>query len=195
MPGPDRRHGILIDRQPFVQDERRAAFGVFEPYSILLSYYFGGGVNAPGYLSDASIFALKFDYALAANLLIEGSVLRAFRTSHGYGLGYIRPDPLATRFGQVEYKDQGSFLVPSPAIPDNDLGWELTAGCTWQLLERFVAGLRVAYWVPGKWFNYACIDRSVSNWDSPGPANHWGINPDREIDPVLGMEFRLSASF
>ena len=193
IPGPDRRHGILIDRQPFVQDTIRAAFGVFEPYSILLNYYYGGGVDAPAHISDAAVYAAKVDYALAANLFIEGSILKAYRTSHGYGWGFVRPS--LTTFGEVDYGIRGTYLAPSPAIPDNDLGWECTAGVTWKLLEGFVVGARVAYWTPGRWFTYACIDRSVPNWDTPGPGNNWGINPDRTIDPVIGTEFRLSATF
>ncbi|MEW6113927.1 MAG: hypothetical protein AB1664_17470 [Thermodesulfobacteriota bacterium] len=193
MPGPDRRHGILIDRQPFVQDEIRAAFGVYEPYSILMSYYYGGGVNAPAHISDASVYGLRMEYGLAANLMLQGSILKAYRISHGYGWGFIRPS--LANFGQVDYATQGTFVTPAPSIPDSDLGWEVTAGFWWKLLEGFSTGVRAAYWSPGRWFNYACIDRSVANWQNPGPANNWGINPERTIDPVFGTEFRLSASF
>ena len=28
-----------------------------------------------------------------------------------------------------------------------------------------VMGFTAAYWKPGKWFNYACIDRSVPGWE------------------------------
>jgi hypothetical protein len=78
---------------------------------------------------------------------------------------------------------------------ENDLGWEFTAGITWKLLEEFLVGVRMAYWRPGRWFNYACIDRAVPNWNNPGPANNWGINPNRDIDSLLGLEVRLSGSF
>ncbi|MFH1112984.1 MAG: hypothetical protein V1792_03600 [Pseudomonadota bacterium] len=198
MPGPDRRHGILIDRQPFIQDEPRAAFGVFEPYSILLSYYFGGGVNAPAHINDAAVYAGKIDYMLASNLVVEASVLKAYRTSHGYGWGYIRPNTAAGHFGSIDYIDYnvpGTFTNPSPAIPEGDLGWEFTAGITWKLLEEFLVSVRMAYWNPGRWFNYACIDRAVPSWDIPAAANNWGINPNRDIDSLLGLEIRLSGSF
>jgi hypothetical protein len=193
MPGPDRRHGILIDKQPFIQDEIRAAFGVFEPYSIVLSYFFGGGVDAPAHINDAAVYAAKVDYMLAANLIVEASFLKAYRTSHGYGWGYIRPS--AATFGSIDYNSVGSYTNPSPSIPENDLGWEVTAGVTWKLLEEFVVAVRGAYWQPGRWFNYACIDKAVPNWDIPVAANNWGVNPNRDIDAVMGLEFRLSGSF
>ena len=150
MPGPDRRHGVLIDRQPFIQDNLQQAFGLFDPYSILLSYRFGSGVNAPGHISDASVFAVRLDYALAANLILEGSFLRAFRNSHGYAIGYIRPN-IAGTFGSVVYAEPpGSTLTnPAPSIPDRDLGWEVKAGILWELMDRFAVAARVSYWRPG----------------------------------------------
>ena len=91
MPGPDRRHGVYIDRQPFIQEDPQQAFGLFDPYSILLAYRFGSGVNAPAHISDASVYAVKLDYALAANLILEGSFLRAIRNTHGYAVGLSGP--------------------------------------------------------------------------------------------------------
>ena len=38
MPGADRRHGALIDKQPFVQNAQNAAFVIFQPYTYLLGY-------------------------------------------------------------------------------------------------------------------------------------------------------------
>ena len=35
-----------------------------------------------------------------------------------------------------------------------------------------------AYWQPGKWFKYACIDRSVEDWSDGGAGVSWGINPN-----------------
>ena len=124
MPGPDRRHGILIDRQWVIQDAEQAALGIFDPYSVLLSYLYGSGVNAPAHLSDASIYAARLHYALASNLILQFSYLHATRTSHGYGWGFVRPNVAVGRFGQVEYNDRGAFASSPPAIPDNDLGSE-----------------------------------------------------------------------
>lgn len=199
MPGPDRRHGVYIDRQPFIQENLQQAFGLFDPYSILLSYRFGSGVNAPGHISDASVFAVKLEYALAANLIVQGSFLRAFRNSHGYAVGFIRPNITlaAGTFGELVYAEPpGSIPAnPAPSIPDRDLGWEAMAGFTWELMDGWPVSIRVSYWQPGKWFNYACVDKGVPNWDIPSPANNWGIRPDRVIDPVLATEIQLGATF
>ncbi|MFC1834078.1 hypothetical protein ACFL2Q_05005 [Thermodesulfobacteriota bacterium] len=193
MPGPDRRHGIRIDRQPFIQDARQAPLGVFDPYSILMSGIYASGVDAPGHIADASVYAVKVDHAMAANLLVHGSVLHARRNSHGYGMGSIRPD--SANFGQVFYNFSDRFTDPPPAIPDDDLGWEYSLGFSWKLLEGFNFLTRFSYWQPGRWFNYACIDKSVPNWQTPTSANSWGIKPEREIDPVMPIEIRLGAKY
>ncbi len=197
MPGPDRRHGVYIDRQPFVQEQFQQAFGLFDPYSILLAYRFGSGVNAPGHISDASVYALKLDYALASNLVITGSFLRAIRNSHGYAIGYIRPNIVAANFGTITYAEPpgSTFTDPAPSIPDRDLGWELKAGFVWELLDGWAVSGRFSYWKPGKWFNYACIDKAVLNWDIPSGANNWGVNPDRTIDPVFGFEIQIGTTY
>ena len=204
MPGPDRRHGVYIDRQPFIQENLQQAFGLFDPYSILLSYRFGSGVNAPGYISDASVFAIKLDYALAANLIVQGSFLRAFRNSHGYAIGFVRPNMLLAISGALSTLNQRQFRSsirrstptnPAPSVPDRDLGWEAMAGVTWELMDGWPVSVRVSYWQPGKWFNYACVDKGVPNWDIPSPANNWGVRPDRVIDPVFGLELSLGASY
>lgn len=200
LPGPDRRHGVLIDRQPFIQgppqNDPQQAFGLFDPYSILLAYRFGAGVNSAAYLSDASVCAVKLDYALAANLIVEGSFLRAIRNSHGYAVGYVRPN-VGGNFGTVTYAEPpgSTFTNPAPSVPDRDLGWEAMAGVVWQLLHGWAVAARVSYWQPGRWFNFACVDKSVPNWDIPSAANNWGIRPDRVIDPVVGFELQLGASY
>ncbi|MFH0824552.1 MAG: hypothetical protein V2B18_17500 [Pseudomonadota bacterium] len=197
MPGPDRRHGVLIDRQPFIQANAQTAADFFDPYSALASHFYGGGVNAPAHISDATVYAAKVDFQIAANLVAEATVMKAFRTSQGYGWGYIRPSLPSDNgaFGTVDYNVRGTYDNPSPAIPDNDLGWELSAGAIWKLLEGWAIDGRFSYWQPGKWFNYACVDRSVPNWDTPGPGNNWGVNPDRRIDPVIAFELRFEGSY
>ena len=204
MPGPDRRHGIYIDRQPFIQELPQQAFGLFDPYSILLAYRFGSGVNAPAHISDASVYALKLDYAVASNLILEGSFLRAIRNTHGYAVGYIRPftptppvPPPFTGFGTVVYGEpRGSTITnPAPSIPERDLGWEVMGGFVWELMDGWAVSARASYWRPGRWFNYACIDKSVPNWDIPSAVNNWGVRPDRVIDPVFALEIQVGASY
>jgi len=83
----------------------------------------------------------------------------------------------------------------SPNIPDRGLGWELDVGFDWNLLEGFNVGLLAAYWDPGKWFRYACIDRSVPNWNLPGHGNFWGTQPGRSIDSILGGQVYATFAF
>jgi hypothetical protein len=95
----------------------------------------------------------------------------------------------------VFYDTADNFAAPAPSIPDNDLGWEIMGGVVWKLLEGWAVSARISYWKPGKWFNYACVDRAVANWDIPTAANLWGINPNRTIDPVVGLELFVGTSY
>jgi hypothetical protein len=181
-----------------------------------LSYNYGAGLNAynlsfDGYMRDANVFAARVDYAVAANLNIYGTFFWAERTSNGYGWGCIAPndpgDPLVAAAptppvllapsgvndGNIRISVNGA--PGSPNIPDPALGWELNAGFDWKLLEGLTTGVLVAYWFPGKWFRYACIDRSVGNWNIPSAGNFWGTRPDRSIDPLLGGQVTLNYSF
>jgi hypothetical protein len=202
MPGPDRRHGILIKKQPFIRQVQQAGLDPFYSVSSLLAYRYGSGVNSFGDLADASAIAARVDYAIAANLNVNATFLHATRVSHGYGRGWIRPSPDPDRFGLVDYDPELRSYIPGfpyeadiPAIPSRDLGWEVGAGFQWQLLNQFAIELTFSYWQPGKWFNYACVDKSVPGWGSPSAQNNWGVNPNRTIDPVLGIEMVLLSSF
>ncbi len=215
LPGPDRRRGRRIDKQPFQQMASFGCHNLHRPYSFLLGYEYGGGVDAfdlnrNGYINDATVLAARADYSVAANLHVFCSVLWAKRTSHGYGWGYIRPAQNATvtrvlnSAGTVidniswsptiAYRSNGG-RNPAPSIPDQDLGWEMQIGFHWGLLEQFTVRALFAYWQPGKWFNFACVDRGVPNWDVPVPANNWGTNPGRAIDGIVGAEVVVQAEF
>jgi hypothetical protein len=66
----------------------------------------------------------------------------------------------------------------------------------WQLLEGFTTGVLVGYWQPGKWFNFACIDRSVPGWrTAPSGDNNWGTRPGKTIDPIVAGQVTMSLSF
>jgi hypothetical protein len=234
VPGPDRRHGVLIDRQPVLVDlyrpnDNRVIYSpdygnasLMRPYSIIMSSDYGAGLGArnrgnDGYMVDASIFAGRADMALAANLNIFGSFFYAQRVSNGQGWGHIRPliSPIQNDLGghaenvQVYYGDGlGNRTITtqsgvpgtvydnaSPAIPDNSLGWEIDLGIDWKLLEWATLSMYAGYWQPGKWFNFACIDRRVPSWNTPSSANNWGINPDRTIDPVVAFTSSMSVNF
>lgn len=208
MPGPDRRHGVLIDRQPFIQESKYGATQLFGTYSTLLANTFSGGVGGFGDIPGASSFGVRIDYMVAANLNLKASGLAAIRNSHGYGWGYVRPSTAADiaaavaqginpppKFGSVSYGIRGTFTDPAPAIPDNDLGWEVDAGIDWRLLENWNFSASVNFWKPGRWFSFACIDKSVLNWDFPSSANNFGVNPDRTIDPVISVVAGFAAKF
>lgn len=203
IPGPDRRHGVLIDRWPdvrFVSGYSNVT--VFKPYSLLLSYTYGGGNNTVtvdsghGHMSDANIYAARIDCAVASNLNFFGSFFYADRLSRGYPWGFIRPDYSDDRFtGNVQYFERDVYTDPPPTIPDSHLGTEIDWGFDWQLLQGYVLRTQFGVWWPGKWFNFACIDRSNPGWKTPDSTNMWGINPDRTIAPVYGMEIMLQADF
>lgn len=206
-------------------DAHLGNFSMFQPYCYLLGYNYGGGLNAynlsgDGYLRDAWILGGRFDFAVAANLNLYGTFVWAERTNNGYGWGCIAPndpaDPLAAAYaapappaapvipiavlaptgvndGNIRIDINGA--PGSPNIPDGALGYEINAGLDWKLLEGLTASALFAYWKPGKWFNYACVHRSVPGWDVPTPANFWGTRPDKTIDPIMGGMFALSFSF
>ncbi len=211
-PGPDRRNSTLIDRQSaaFVWhptfDTFLANYDVCRPYSYLLSYVYGSGLNAydlsnDGSMRDSWMLATRLDYAVAANLNVYGTFVWAERTSNGYGWGVIAPtDPLmppqfvpAANTGNLQFAFNGA--AGSPNIPDRALGWEVDAGFDWKLLEGFTTSFLVGYWAPGKWFNYACIDRSVPAWNVPAPGNFFGTRPDKRIDPIVGGFVSMVFSF
>jgi hypothetical protein len=191
MPGPDRRHGILIDKQPIMQEPEKSAYGVFYPYCLLMSKYYRAGVDSYRDMSASDVLAGQLSHMLASNLDIVTSMTVAWRASHGYGYGYVRPNP--TNPGDLSFGNRGTFADPSPSIPNSDLGWEFDVGVGWKLLQNWELSLRAAYWQPGKWFNFACIDKSVSNWNNPSSLNDWGTNPNRDIAPIMGIELYLNA--
>ncbi|MFH1114891.1 MAG: hypothetical protein V1792_13350 [Pseudomonadota bacterium] len=209
--GFDRRAGVLIDKQGAglwvgPQNTTDALLTIhpnwantilFNPYSYLMVFNYGGGNNSfnrngDGYLTDAFAYAVRLDYSVAANLNFWASFFKANRVSKGYGWGYIQPD----LEGDAAYNRlPGYGATAVPAIPDDDLGWEANAGLDWALLEGLELNTRVSYWRPGKWFSYACISRANPGWAAPAAGNLYGTNPNRTIDPVLGLEATITAGF
>ena len=210
IPGPDRRHGIIIDRQNSLYNDLLTNSGLFRPYSMILVNGYGTGANSvstitsSGYLTDANAFGIRLDYAVAANLNLFAAGFHAQRISHGYGWGFIQPAiPHSTdatkntgiTTGFVEYIRKGTYDSPAPAIPDLNLGYEFDMGFDWKLLEGYTLTGNLGVFQPGNWFRFACIDRSNPGWKSPSPQNMFGINPDRNIDPVFAMDMTLTADF
>lgn len=193
MPGPDRRHGKLIDRQPYVQEPEKSAYGVFYPYCLLMAKYFRAGVDSYRDMSASDVAAAQVHYLVASNLDVVTSIMLARRASYGYGYGYVRPNP--NQNGNLDFGVRGTFADPAASIPSRDLGWELDLGVAWRLLQNWELTLRTAYWQPGTWFNYACIDKTVPDWINPSSLNNWGVKSDRFIQPILGAELYLNTKF
>ena len=195
MPGPDRRHGIIIDKQPYVQDRDKSAYGVFYPYCLLMAKVYRAGVNSFRDMSASNVVAGLIEYMPASNLSVYASLMYAHRASQGYSWGYIRPNPSRSAFGKINFRQRGSFDNPAPTIPDDDLGCEVDLGLRWNLLENWQLHCRGAYWQPGRWFNYACVDKSIPDWDEPSSQNNFGVNPNRTIEPIVGFELYLDTKF
>ncbi len=209
QPGPDRRNGTLIGKQPaaFIwhptYDRFLSNFSVFRPYAYMFSYVYGSGLGAynltvDGYVRDASALAARLDYAVAANLNLFGTAFWAERTSHGYPWGFIGPNdaafnavPVNGNVGPRNFRGAAG----SPNIPDRSLGYEFDAGFEWKLLEGWSLSGTFCYWQPGKWFSYACIDRSVPSWNIQTSANSFGTRPGKLIDPVVGCEISMAYRF
>jgi hypothetical protein len=210
-PGYDRRAGVLIDRQPTVPSFfLDGGVSTYRPYSLLLSYNYGSGNGSKtyssnhGFMTDASSFGARLDYAVAANLNAYASGFYAERVSQAYGWGWIRPDPSTTPTSPAmqyafRFDRQGRSLIAyipgTPNILERDLGYEIGAGFDWKLLEGLALHANFAYWQPGGWFKFACVDRTQPGWDVPVAGNNYGINPNRAIDPVFGSYISLETEF
>jgi hypothetical protein len=200
-------------------------------FLMVYDYGTGAYINADtgkGFMEDASCFGGRLDYAVAANLNVYASGFWADRVGNGYGWGFLRPSQDAqgafpggvppqtgvtnTVFGQVyqQYKGNPNLSVNgaainyaniAPNIPDNNLGWEVDAGGDWKLLEGLTLSLTGAYWQPGKWFSYACVDKGNPAWNGDlksgtlGTANNWGTHPGKRIDPIVALEIRVIGEF
>jgi len=226
--GGDRRLGFQIDRNGIVDSDAFSNTGLFRPYSYLMVYSYGLGhfidsTSGYGYAEDASIYAARADYSIAANLNIYGSFFWADRaTRSGFGWGCIQPRiwgytgatavtvPVVSPDGTVDPPfgdgsvNMGFGRNGAPNIPDTNLGYEIDAGFAWKLLEGLSFNATFAYWVPGKWWKYACVDKAIPGWGliaavPLGAATNlpatWAVNPNRAIDSVWGMQFVLTGDF
>ena len=208
-PGPDRRNGSFMAKQPGaliwhpIFDDNLGNFNVFRPYAYIFGYNYGSGTNAynlsgDGFVRDAFVIASRFDYAVAANLNLFGSFAWFERNSNGYSWGCIGPNAGSGNFpNPVDGNIQFNFnrYTASPNIPDRGLGYEIDMGFDWRILDRCQIGMVLGCWQPGKWFNYACIDRSVPAWHTGNVGNLFGTRPDRPLNAVVGGEFSSKFEF
>ena len=240
VPGPDRRGGVWIDRQSW-ENVANGSFlanpKAFLPYSLLMAYQYGSGLNAlsrsgEGYMTDANSYGARLDYAVAANLNMYVSGFYADRVSGGWpwGIMTVNQQQAAVGGGQALLLGQGirgtsiglatqnvGGNASAPNIPDNSLGWEITAGVDWKLLEGLKTTLRGAYWQPGKWFSYACVDRTYAatlnaapnvqltlpagsflvptGGEGPVGSPGWSVSPGKVIDPIYMFQGTMQVDF
>ncbi len=182
---------------------------VFLPYSYLMAYSYsmgntrGADDSREGWVSDASFYGARLDYAVAANLNLSVAFAWAERFSKsGYTWGFLYPTSVAGAAGTgggYTTMAQNVTATYVPSIPDQALGWEVDAGADWKLLEGLTVRTTVAYWQPGKWFNFACQDKSIPGWGTAGAgataANLWYTRPDKTIDPIFGVDVKLEGTF
>jgi hypothetical protein len=187
-----------------VQPDTFSNTSVFRPYSYLMAYSYsmgntrGATDSRDGWVSDASVYAARLDYAVAANLNLFTSFMWAERFSKsGYTWGFVYPTPTVTTGGWTNMAN--STVAGAPSIPDTALGWEIDGGADWKLLEGLTVRTTVAYWQPGKWFAYAMQDKSVPGWGTSTAngswANNWLTRPGKTIDPIWGLDIKLEGTF
>lgn len=170
---------------------------LFLPYSYLMVYTYGTGLpgngqDGGGFLDAAQFYGARVDYNVAANMDVYFTFCQALRPYKGYGWGYIRPD----NQGVIGYGQLNNGAVRSPAIPDDNLGWEVGTGVYWKWLEGLTLYSRVAYWQPGAWYNFACVSKSNPLWLNPATdVVLWGTNPNRNIDPIVGGYAMMALEF
>ncbi len=170
-------------------------------YQIQFSdYRFNQGLNQEGSVLDALVLATRLDYSIASNLNVFGGLFWAQRTSVSYPWGFISPEYFASS-GDPSARYTGNVMInlysnpASPSIPDPALGYEVDLGLAWKLLENWKVEAMVCRWQPGKWFNYACVDKSVPAWRTPTASNNYGTNPGRTVDAIIGVRVDLTSSF
>ena len=210
-------------RQPGVTREL-AGITLWRQYAYLMPYVYGSGlagiryeaINSPEYffdfidnganqglnqegsMLDSLVFATRLDYAIASNLNVSGSFFWAERISKGYPWGFIAPQyarsfgPAVNYYGNVMVKFDAN--PTSPSIPDTSLGYEIDLGLAWKLLENWKVEVVASRWQPGRWFSYACIDKST-NWRIPNQFNNYGTNPGKTIDPIMALRVDLTSNF
>jgi len=234
VPGPDRRQGVWINNQSW-ENVANGAFlssaRAFLPYSLLMGYQYGAGLNAlsstgEGYMTDANSYGARLDYAAAANLNLFFTGFYADRVSNGWPWGVMTltgTQPAGQPGGgQATLMGQGTAAsravqnvggpTSAPNIPDNSLGWEITTGVDWKLLEGFKTTFRGAYWQPGAWFKYATVDRGTANTEMAayptavqtsldprfgiGPmAGALGVNPTKSLDGIYMFQATMQVNF
>jgi len=140
-------------------------YQALEPYEWLMFRTYGGGNNTydgifvsdgNGMLGDAYSLGARIDYAVASNLNLWCSYIRAHRLEKagvlaGSNNALLNLGSLTAAGAPFKALYGGS----NPYVEDDFVGWEANAGINWKLLEGFTFNARYAYWQPGDWFDWA----------------------------------------
>ena len=213
--------GTILGRNPNIQSgfspKQYVTWGIdwqtMDPYQYLMFGVYGGGNQSytglfisddtKGNMSDAYAFAIRADYAVASNLNVYGTYLWAHRLeAGGTFMGQYTSDGTAAHPAERALFRQNIGAATDQFeryVPDGRLGWEITLGADWKLLEGLTLRTRYAYWQPGDWFNYAYQavmpgqDGSVVTGPSGIAHTHWGYLGSR--DPIQAFEGSLFINF
>jgi len=140
-----------------------------DPYQYLMFGVYAGGNqtftglflsdDTKGLMSDAFVFAGRVDYAVASNLNVYGTYLWAHRLeNYGTFMGqYLSTGANSAAAARMLFRENIGVPIDTweRYVPDGGLGWEITLGADWKLLEGLTVRTRYAYWQPGNWFQYA----------------------------------------
>ena len=164
-----------------------------------------------GFITDASTYGVRLDYAVAANLNAYATFLYASRVSQGYGWGWIRPDPEDLVFPALQYGNNGtannlgfpsgnlvdlSFAIGAPNILERDLGYEIGGGFDWKLIEGYTLAGQGGLLEARRLVQVRVCGQETTQLGHTGDRdNMWGINPNREIDPIFGTRVTIEVDF
>jgi hypothetical protein len=193
------------------------------PYESLMFHAFGGGnqvfggffmpSDGDGMLADGHAFGARFDYAVATNLNIWVSYMKAQRLERaGNYIGAINETDSATVSGTELYPgpdlayfvavgpppsglqffgNQNKFPERSPYVDNDEIGWEINVGLDWQLLEGHLLRLHYARWQPGHWYDWAY--QAITLRGRGSEAVRDGVLTTRSL--IQSFEFNLESTF
>jgi hypothetical protein len=184
-----------------------------DPYNYLMFHTYGGGNNifnadGTGEMGDAIAWAARMDYAVASNLNVWASYMRARRLeAHGHYAGQygtLSYFTLAGYWGNNTAADArawkagnlgGTAADISPFVDDDYIGWEMNLGVDWKLLEGLNWSCRYAYWNPGGWFDGAYKAYTTG---AGSPNGGTGLDGDGLLvgrSPIQAFETTLKVEF
>ncbi len=186
-----------------------------ESYQWLMFKVFGGGNQAfggffmpsdgNGMLADGEAFGVRLDYAIASNLNLWASYMRARRLEcAGNYIGAIietdsetrpgtllNPGPDIPNPGPPFFGDANGYPWRSPYADNDEIGWEINVGLHWQLLEGYFLKLHYAFWQPGHWFDWAY--QAITLRGREPRVTRDGVLTTR--DPIQSFEWSLVSEF